>query len=60
MHTRTIVASAYIDDGIGDQWNLVELTYPLFVGDCGHSTGANHGAGVKEIQKWWILDSGTR
>ena len=25
-----------IGDGIGDQWNLVELTYPLFVGDCGH------------------------
>jgi hypothetical protein len=27
-----------IGDGIGDQWNLVELTYPLFVGDCGHRT----------------------
>ena len=48
-----------IDDGIGDQWNLVELTYTLFVGDCGHSTGGYHGAGVKEIQKWWIFDSGT-
>ncbi len=31
----------------------------LVCGDCGHSTGGYHGAGVKEIQKWWIFDSGT-
>ena len=32
----------------------------LVCGDCGHSTGGYHGAGVKEIQKWWIFNSGTR
>jgi hypothetical protein len=33
----------------------VELTYTLFVGDCDHSTGGYHGAGVKEIQRSGFL-----
>jgi hypothetical protein len=45
---------------MGDQWNLAALTYSLFVGDCVAIVPEAVVVRVKEIQKWWIFDSGTR
>ncbi len=33
-----------IEDGIGDQCNREEMSYLMYVGNCGHSRGGHHGA----------------
>eukprot|EP00985_Skeletonema_marinoi_P023992 scaffold16338_cov129-Skeletonema_marinoi.AAC.1 len=46
-----------IGNNNGVHFSTAELAYWMVVGNCGHSTGGHHGAGVNESKSGGLFDS---